>query len=201
MIEHFEILVEEPSSEAAIRALLPRFLGVDVTFDVYPHGGKEDLLAKLPARLRGYAAWLPPNWRIIVLVDRDDDDCRELKKRLEGIAKVAGMVSRSANLDEHSVVTRLAIEELEAWFFGDWSAVREVFPKVNATVPSKSRYRDPDAIAGGTWQALQQILQAAGYMEGGLRKIETARVVAERMDPAQNTSRSFQAFWSAVMEA
>ncbi|HYR29472.1 MAG TPA: DUF4276 family protein, partial [Thermoanaerobaculia bacterium] len=119
MIEHFEILVEEPSSEAALRALLPRFLG-DVTFDVHPHGGKADLLAKLPARLRGYSAWLPENWRIIVLIDRDDDDCRMLKMKLEDIARAARIVSRSTNREAHALVNRIAIEELEAWFFGDW---------------------------------------------------------------------------------
>jgi hypothetical protein len=48
------------------------------------------------------------------------------------------------------VVNRLAIEELEACFFGDWEAVSAAYPAVNPNVPRKRGYRDPDAIVGGT---------------------------------------------------
>ena len=44
------------------------------------------------------------------------------------------------------------------------------------------------------------MLQAAGYFKTGLRKIELARTIAEHMDPERNTSRSFQAFRSALLE-
>ncbi len=53
---HLELLVEEPSMEAFLRALLPRLLPQDRTFEVHPFQGKSDLLGKLEARLRGYAA-------------------------------------------------------------------------------------------------------------------------------------------------
>lgn len=68
--------------EAALRGLLPRLVG-DMSFEVYPYQGKDDLLRKLPQRLLGYAAFLPSDWRIVVVVDRDDDDCRRLKQQLE----------------------------------------------------------------------------------------------------------------------
>lgn len=196
-IEHLEILVEEPSAEAALRTLLARFLD-RVSYEVYPHGGKDDLLSKLPARLQGYAAWLPDNWRIVVVVDRDDADCIELKARLESAAAAAGIVTRTKDRRRYVLVNRIAIEELEAWYFGDWEAVREAYPRVSATIPSKSRYRDPDAISGGTSEAFETVLQAAGYMKGGLRKIDAARAVAARMQPGRNTSHSFQAFWRAI---
>jgi hypothetical protein len=35
-------------------------------------------------------------------------------------------------------------------------------------------------------------------MKTGLRKIEVARAIAERMLPERNTSRSFQVFWQAI---
>lgn len=200
MIEHLEILVEEPSAEAILRALLPRFLA-DVTFEVYPHEGKRDLLRKLPSRLRGYAKWLPEHVRIIVLVDRDDDDCRDLKQRLEETAEAAGVATRSRNANHFAVVNRIAIEELEAWYFGDWNAVRDCYPKVSAAIPSNSKYRSSDSIAGGTWEAFERVLQRSGYMTGGLRKIEAARAIGERMTPATNTSPSFRAFWAAVTES
>lgn len=197
MIEHLEILVEERSAEEALRALLPRFIG-STTFEVYSYGGKRDLLAKLPSRLRGYAAWLPGSWRVIVLVDRDGDDCMALKRQLTGAAVEAGLVTRSKAGGRAAAIGRIAIEELEAWYFGDWEAVRQAYPKVSASIPEQSRYRDPDAISGGTWEAFEKILQAGGYMKGGLRKGDAARAVAAQMQPERNKSRSFQVFWRAV---
>ncbi|MDX9722323.1 MAG: DUF4276 family protein [Myxococcota bacterium] len=197
-VAHVEVLVEEPSAEAALRLLLPRILG-DATFAVYPHTCKDELLQRLPERLRGYASWLPKDWRVFVLVDRDDDDCRELKARLEKLAHDAGMKTRSRG-GAIQVVNRLAIEELEAWFFGDWEAVRAAFPKVNGNVPKQAQYRVPDAIRGGTWEAFERVLKSAGYFQTGLRKIEAARAVAAYMEPQRNTSASFQALRAALTD-
>jgi len=198
-VEHVEILVEEPSMEAALRVLLPRMIG-SLSFEVYPHQCKEDLLQRLPERLRGYATWIPPSWRLVVLVDRDDDDCTRLKARLERMAADAGLATRSASRRSYVVANRLAIEELEAWYFGDWAAVRAAYPRAPETIPARARYRAPDAIAGGTWEAFERVLQAAGYFAGGLRKIEAARAVAEHMDPSRNRSPSFAALRDALSE-
>jgi hypothetical protein len=200
MVEHVEVLVEEPSMEAALRILLPQFLH-NVTFEIYRHLCKEDLLHKLPNRLRGYRSWLPANWRIVVLLDRDNDNCRELKQRLEEMASEAGFLTRSTTGgSDYEVVTRLAIEELEAWYFGDWEAVRAAYPKVATTIPKKAAYRDPDAIQGGTWQAFERELNKSGYFRSGLRKIQVARDVAAQMRPDCNTSKSFQVFRAALNE-
>src|SRR5579862_6052255 len=112
-IERVEILVEEPSMEQALRVFIPKILS-DVSFALYPHRGKEDLLRALPGRLLGYRQWIPANWHILVVVDRDDDDCRELKARIDSIAQAAGFRTGSTHLHSpHSLVTRIAIEELE----------------------------------------------------------------------------------------
>jgi hypothetical protein len=89
---------------------------------------------------------------------------------------------------------------LEAWYFGDWKAVRTAYPGVSSTVPKQARYRDSDAIRGGTWEAFERILQKAGYFQGGLRKIEAARTIAAHMEPSRNSSCSFQVLRSALME-
>ena len=147
-VKHVEVLVEEPSAEAALRLLLPPIL-VDVSFQVYPYSCKDELLTRLPDRLRGYARWIPDDWRIVVVVDRDNGDCNELKRRLETLARQAGLGTRSRPRSKRfSVVNRLAIEELEAWYFGDWTAVRQAYPKVDATVPLQAKYRSPDATKG-----------------------------------------------------
>ncbi len=202
MATHLEVMVEELSMEAFLRALLPRLLGAHTTFEVYPSQGKADLLDKLPARLRGYASWLPESWRIVIVVDRDDDDCRALKARMDGMAVQANLCTRSGSSGQAwRVVNRIAIEELEAWYFGDWKAVREVYPRASDSIASKAPFRDPDAIAGGTWEAFERVLQPAGYFKSGLRKLEAARAIGARLDPQGNRSRSFQVFRDALLEA
>jgi hypothetical protein len=197
---HLEVLVEEPSAEAALRNLLPKMTAPRTTFQIIVHNGKPDLMRKLPGRLRGYRHWLPSDYRIVVLVDRDNEDCRQLKGRLEDVARAAGFGTKTCPGPSlgFEVVNRIAIEELEAWFFGDVPAIRGAYPRVPQTLAAKRRYIDPDGIKGGTWQALERVLQRAGYHRGGLGKIETARAIAARMDPAAIRSRSFQVFRDAV---
>lgn len=186
--------------ETALRVLLPRVLA-DMSFNVHAYQGKADLLQRLPNRLRGYSAWLPDDYRIVVVVDRDDHDCAELKARLEEIANDAGIRSRTLSGSQaYQLVNRLAIEELEAWYFGDWGAVRSAFPRVPKSIPNQERYRDPDAITGGTWEAFERVLQRAGYFRSGLRKIEAARAVAKHWQPKENRSRSFQVFHAVLQE-
>lgn len=199
---HFELLVEEPSMEAFLRALLPRLLPQDRTFEVHPFQGKSDLLGKLEVRLRGYAAWLPADWRVVVVVDRDDEDCRVLKRQLESIARRAGLRTRTrAGNPTWQLVNRIAIEELEAWYFGDWSAVRAAYPRASANVPRRQGFRDPDAIGGGTWEAFERLMKVHGYFKGGLLKIEAARAIGVHVDPARSSSRSFRAFSDVIAEA
>ena len=197
-VEHLDFLVEEPSMEAALHLLLPKIIG-NKSFRLHTFRGKHQLLKVLPQRLQGYRAWIPDSWRIIVLVDKDDDDCHELKTRMERMASKAGFLTHPAShATQGIVIYRIACEELESWYFGDWEAVRAAFPKVSSTIPNNAKYRDPDSIAGGTWEALERILQRAGYYKGGFRKIESAQLIAENMIPEKNTSHSFRVFLSAL---
>lgn len=192
--------------EAALRLLLPKVLG-DLSFEIYPHQCKDELLLRLPQRLSGYGrrrksdAWFRDNCRIVVVIDRDDDDCAKLKRRMEKIANDAGLATRSnPKSGAYMVVNRLAIEELEAWYFGDWEAVRAAYPRASATIPLQVKYRNPDEIAGGTWEAFERVLKKAGYYSGGLRKVEAARAVAVHMQPPRNSSPSFCTFRDALLE-
>ncbi|MDD5035897.1 MAG: DUF4276 family protein [Methylococcaceae bacterium] len=202
MLEKLIVFVEEYSMEATLEQLLPKTLG-DVEFQVIRFQCKDDLLKKAPERLAGYASWLPDGWRILVLVDRDDDDCNTLKTKLEQMATDAGLLTKTVagKGERFQVVNRIAVEELEAWFFGDWAAVQAVYPRVPTTIPDRAGFRDPDAIAGGTWEAMERVLKRAGYFSTGLRKLELARKVAPHMVPERNVSRSFQAFACAIEAA
>jgi hypothetical protein len=199
-VERLEFLVEEPSMEAVLREMLPAWLG-KIEFEVFPYQGKEDLLSNLPARLKGYSRFLPETWRLVVLVDRDNCDCIVLKKKLEDIAASAGLTTRSTSENgTYKVANRIVIEELESWYFGDWQAVRQAYPKIDIKWTGKAGYRDPDAIAGGTSEAFERIARSAGYFKGGLRKVEAAREIGSRLKPESNKSRSFQALRIVIDE-
>lgn len=199
---HLVFLVEEPSMEAFLRALLPRLLPAGRTFQIHPFQGKLDLLGKLQDRLRGYAKWLPADSRIVVLVDRDDDDCRALKSRLEKAATSTILRTRSSSRTmPWQVVNRIAIEELEAWYFGDWDAVCGAYPRVSPAIPRQRGFRDSDAILGGTWEAFERVLQRHGFFSTGLRKTEAARAIGALIDPDRCRSASFRQFRAAIAEA
>lgn len=192
---HLEFLLEEPSAEAFLAGFLPRTMPEGATWTLIQFQGKGDLLANLERRLNGYRHWLPIDGRIVVLVDEDRQDCVKLKGQLEAAAKAAGFVTKSAaGKRRFQILNRIAIEELEAWFLGDIEAIRAAYPRVSASLASRENFRDPDAIAGGTWEALERELQRAGYFPGGLGKIEFARKMAEHVEPGRNQSRSFQVF-------
>lgn len=199
---HVELLVEEPSAEAALQHLLPRLLPEDVSWEIRTFSGKTALLQELPNRLSAYPQWLPhlygPQWCVVVLVDRDDDDCLQLKATLEHIIFRAGLVSRSGDRERYNALPRIAIEELEAWFFGDVPALRAAYPSVPETLAAKAPFRDPDDIRGGTWERLEKVLERT--YPGGMPKVEVASNVAPYMDPDANRSHSFGVFRDAVRE-
>lgn len=203
MLEKLIVVVEEPSMEAALECLLPKMIE-DVNFQIIRFQCKTDLLKQLPCRLKGYKKWIPSNWVIVVLVDRDDADCHELKQQLENIAAQGGFTTKThAGAGKpFQVVNRIVIEELEAWFFGDWVAVKTAYPKVPENIHKKAKYRNPDGILGGTWEAFERILKKSNYIDkAGLRKIENAREIAQYMEPSRNQSGSFKAFQAAIFAA
>lgn len=197
---NLEVLVEERSAEQALRILLPRIVpGVD--FEIRVFQGKTDLLKKLPDRLKGYASWITRTGTcLVVLVDRDDHDCLALKGDMEQMAAAAGLPTATAvpTSRQAHVLNRIAVEELEAWFFGDVPALCAAYPRVPVSLGQQAKYRNPDAIAGGTWEALERVLQKHGYHLGGLAKTAAATEVAQHMNVDANCSRSFQVFRDGV---
>ncbi len=190
---HLEVLVEEQSMQACLDSLLPRIVP-QVNYSVRVFGGKGDLLKKLPSRLAGYRHWPEsPRLLILVVVDRDDDDCVILRQKMDGIASAAGFAVSSHKRNQMGkVLNRIAVEELEAWFFGDIPALVAAYG-VASSLGDRARYRNPDAIRGGTWESLERELRSHGH-PGGLEKVRAAREIAVHMNVDHNSSRSFQSF-------
>lgn len=203
-LSHVEVLVEERSMSAALEVLLPR-VAADVTFKFHEFDGKLDLLRKLGDRLKGYAS-IFESWEragieaaVVVIVDEDREDSRRLKSRLNSAASKAGLgtLSKPVRGRVH-VLNRIVVEELESWFFGDPAAVMSAYPKVKKNSFPRAALRNPDEIKGGTWEALERVLQSHDYHSGGLRKTECARSISEHMVASRNSSPSFKQFLNGV---
>ena len=185
-----EFLLEERSAEVALEIILPKILSDDVDYTFHVSQGKHDLLKNLPTLLKGFSEPISDNRRIMVLIDEDREDCFQAKAQLEGIAHDAGFVTKSSAppAGDFQVVNRLAIEELEAWFFGDIKALRNAYPRVSRN----AQYQDPDAIQNGTSEALWRALRR--YYPKRLPKTKVAWNIAQHMEPNRNISKSFQVF-------
>jgi len=193
-----EVLVEEPSAQEALHYLLPRIIGNRVGFKVINMRNKSRLLRDLPARLRAYRKRMDKgeDFRIVVLVDRDQDECEQLKRELERMAREAKLPTK-ARPDKDGrflVVNRIVVEELESWFIGDTAALRLAFPSLPNQFPGN--FRQPDN--GGTWERLHRFLKKHGIYRGTYPKIEAARKIAPHVDPARNCSPSFRQFCDGV---
>ena len=99
------------------------------------------------------------------------------------------------------VATRIAIEELEAWYFGNWEAVSAAYPNVPADIPRRAANRESDKILGGTWEAFERILRKRNYFASGLRKVEAAALIGKHFDVEKCSSPSFAILKLALGEA
>ena len=192
---HIKFFLEEPSAEEALKYILPKILSPHVICIYHVFEGKDDMLEELPKHLKGHQ-WISDDWRIIVLIDRDRRNCHELKARLEQAAHEARFVTKSSAgpNEDFQVVNRLAVEELEAWFFGDVEALHAAYPRIPKNLQSKAKYRNPDAIRGGTSEALEHLLIQKNYYRGRIPKPTVAQNIAQHMEPDRNIAKSFQVF-------
>ncbi|AAM72145.1 MAG TPA: DUF4276 domain-containing protein [Chlorobaculum sp.] len=194
------MLVEEPSMEEALRHLLPKIIGNRAGWKVINMGSKGRLMKELPNRLRGYKQRMDKGEKIkiIVLIDRDNDNCHDLKRQLEDMARKAGLQTKTAagtGGAAFQVVNRIAIEELEAWFMGDTAALQCAFTSLRG-VRFPNSFNNPDN--DGTWERLHHFLKQNGIYRKSYPKIDAARTIAKHMDPGRNRSRSFQYFVQGV---
>jgi hypothetical protein len=184
---HIEFLVEEASTEIALKQIVPKIIGNIHTFKIHNFQSKDRLLKRLPERMKAYANFVTDDLRIVILVDEDRSDCQKLKKKLCHASSI--VTQKKGNI----VLHRIVVEELESWFIGDVAAIRAEYEKIPVSLSQQAKFRNPDAIKGGTWEELDKILKKYGY-ETGLQKMDFAQKVSPHMDVENNQSRSFQVF-------
>lgn len=212
---HFEILVEGQSERTALEPLLTKILGnygKTHTWRIHKHRGIGDLpadpssrpdprnptlLHNLPSKLRAYGKSLGENEVVIVLVDLDNRlDGRAFKQELTDLLELCDPVPRCK--------FRIAIEELEAWYFGDQPAITSAYPNADTTVLA-AYVQDSQC---GTWERLADAIYPGGHValkaKGSIQCLDQkrlwARDICPRMDVDANQSKSFRCFRDAIRD-
>ncbi len=204
---HIEILVEDSSGATLAETLLPRVIGPfgqPHTWRVHPYKGigrlptdlaarpdpsKRALLDQLPRILAGYGK-TPGIDAVVVVLDSDRRDCRAFLGELNTLLRDCRSAPRT--------LFRLAIEEMESWFFGDRQALLAAYPRAKTVVLGSYQQ---DSVCG-TWERLadaihpggSKAIRDAGWPLPGRVKHEWAERVGPHMDVENNQSPSFCKF-------
>lgn len=213
---HLEILVEDQSGKKALDILVPKIIGDDHTFKIHSYKGigripsnlsgnsgasKRILLDQLPRLLRGYGntfANYPDSYSaaVILVCDLDDRCLKSFRTELLDILDACNPKPETRFC--------VAIEEGEAWFLGDITAVKMAYPKAKDTVLHD--YKN-DAICG-TWECLadavfpggSQALLAKGWQAIGAEKSAWSERITPYMNLETNVSPSFCYFIGELLE-
>jgi hypothetical protein len=204
---HIEILVEDASGGKLLAALLPKIFGSQGephTWRLHSYKGigriprnlnagtdpaKRILLDQLPRILRGYGK-TPGVDAVVVVLDSDQRNCVDFLAELKVLA--------AACHPAPSTLFRIAIEEIEAWYFGDRQALMTACPK--AKIDVLNRYAQ-DSVCG-TWELLADAIypggstaiEKAGWPLPGQVKHEWAEKIGPLLDLDRNLSPSFCKF-------
>ena len=201
---HIEILVEDSSGEKLLQILLPQLLGPQGephTWRLHAYKGigripkglgnkadpaKRILLDQLPRLLRGYGK-TPGVDAVVVVLDTDTHDCATFLAELKAAADACNPAP--------DTLFRLAIEEIEAWYFGDHDALLTAYPRAKQEVLAKYVQ---DSVCG-TWELLADAIYSGGsaaikrtgWPLPGQVKHEWAGKIGPEMNPDKNISPSF----------
>jgi hypothetical protein len=211
---HFEFLVEGQSERTALEPILTKILGKynePHTWRIHKHRGigklpddlnavpnraDTSLLHNLPSRLRAYGNSLVEGQFVIALIDLDDHPSeKEFLKKLKKALETCSTKPPCSFL--------FAVEELEAWYFGDLPALLAAYPNAKRDVIS-SYIQDSQV---GTWEILADAIYQGGSR--ALKKLGTqgldqkriwAKEIAPRMDVLNNQSPSFCRFRDELLK-
>lgn len=203
---HFEILVEDQSGCICLEHLLPKILGTRNEVHSWrlhaykgigaipkDFKGKTDvrsriLLDRLPAILKAYGKTAGID-AVVVVLDSDRRNCADFVRELKELAFDAA--------PRLTVLFRLAVEEMEAWYLGDREALLQAYPKAKTSVLQKYVQ---DSVCG-TWELLADAIYPGGsagmkksWTLSGQLKCEWANSIGALLDPKRNTSPSFRKF-------
>jgi hypothetical protein len=176
-------LREESSMKAFLDTLLPRLFpgwidGQD--FQCVPHEGKSDLDKSIPRKL---SAWREPDVRFVIVRDKDNADCSEVK---------SGLRERCARSGRGETLIRLVCQELESWYLGDLEALDKAFDSRLDTHRYRKRFANPDTLRKPSVE-IERLIPAFQKRSGARKMGQCLNLQSQK-----NRSRSFQVFVAGV---
>ncbi len=209
---HLEVLVEDASGKILLDYLLPKILGEqgeNHTWRIHNYKGvgrlpknlqtsgdpaKRILLEQLPKLLRGYGR-TPGIDAVVVVLDNDKHNCVQF---LNELANLLASCDPAPN-----TLFRLAIEEVEAWYFGDRHALLAAYPQAKVRVLDEyvqdslcdTWEKLADAIHPGGRSAIKKI----GWPKSGEVKCRWAEKIGPRMIVEHNYSQSFRKLYDGLL--
>jgi hypothetical protein len=211
---HFEFLVEDQSGMAMLERLLPKMIAPEHTVEIHSYKGigripknlsphaapdKRILLDQLPRLIAGYGrafSAYPKHYKamVVVVCDLDDRNFDQFTKELNNL--------KSGVQPAPDAEFCIAVEEIEAWFLGDHSAITKAYPKAKQAI--LNTYKN-DSICG-TWEVLADAvypggataLKAQGFQIVGREKSLWAEKITGHMDLSANRSPSFRRFVQTI---
>ncbi len=204
---HFEFLVEDQSGGKMLENLVPKIIGSEYSFRIHSYKGvgripknmrdpknasNRILLENLPKLLKGhgrtFAGYGPEYPAVVVLVcDLDDKSLSAFRTQLYDILNLCNPMPETRFC--------IAIEEGEAWFLGDVSAIKQAYPSAKDAI----LYTYENDSICGTWELLAdaifeggaQALSANGWHAVGREKSTWAQNITPHMNLEENASPSF----------
>jgi len=206
---HIEFLVEDSSGATLLKVIIPKIIGEfndPHTWNIHEYKGlgnkipkglnpaidaqKRILLDQLPKLFRGFGR-TPGVDAVIVVVDTDKRNCTEFLAELHELLE-------KCDPKPNNTLFRLAVEEIEAWYFGDNDAVLTAYPKAKKKVLESYI---SDSVCD-TWEHLANAvhpkgaaaIKKAGWPSSGQLKHEWAEKISPHMNIDRNDSPSFRKF-------
>lgn len=201
---HIEVLVEDSSGEKLLQVLLPQLIGPQGnphTWRLHAYKGigripsglvtkadpaKRILLDQLPKLMRGYGK-TPGIDAVVIVLDADKRECSEFLSDLKTAAAACNPAPNT--------LFRLAIEEIEAWYFGDRDALLEAYPRAKLDVLGKyvqdSACDTWELLADAVYTGGSAAIKKTGWPLPGQVKHEWAIKIGPLMNPDRNISPSF----------
>ena len=205
---HLEILVEGQSDKIALSILLERIVGKykhPHTWKIHAHRGfnkisrktsssidlkNKNLSYQLLHKLKSYNKESETDFSVVVLVDSDNNNCKDVKEYLLGIADSCKI--------ELKPLFCIAVKDLESWFLGDKQALKKAYPNFDK---EKMDYYNP-CYDKGNWKYLADVIYPGGaapfeetkFKRTGKRgeiKKKWAKNICQYMDVENNKSPSF----------
>lgn len=206
---YFYFLIEDQSGENLIHKVMQKMQDKysDLYYDCKAFKGiggftqkntvketkNSKLLDSLTTYLRGFNKSLAnTDSTVVVVLDNDDRNTEEFMKTLKSIVE-----QNSIDIDH---IFAIAVEEMESWLLGDFTAILTAYPNAKQNVINNYVQ---DSICG-TWELLADVIYPGGltkmkkecptYKERGLIKSEWAFNIGTYMDLNKNESPSFNYF-------